>query len=469
MRRVSILLSLVMALALLLAACGAPPTQPPPAGEAAAPAEAAPAGTAPPAAEAPAQPEPTATAIVAEAGTGDTKLVYWNGLTGSDGVTMAEIVKSFTDENPDVSVRIEMMPWNIYFDKLLTSLVSGNPPDLFLLHEFEIPQFARQGVLLETSEFFTSGGGALPDDDYPDFVMDAVHYEGKTYGVPFDIHGWGIWANADMLAAAGIDPQQPPANQEELIDYAQRLTLDANGKHAGEEGFDPENVTQWGLGIAHLGRTFMSFLWQQGQDEWTAEQEAQFTSPEAKNALQFMYDLIYTYHVTPPPAAVNVPSAYSASTMAMMFNGSWNLNRSNDAGFNWVTWPFPTVFDQPAVWISSHVIYAPTSLEGEKLDAAKRLIDYLSQNGLVWATAGQPPARISEQEQLTAEEFPSTTMFKDSFMAEGRYYTAHPAIQEIQQGYEPELDAALNDIKSVDQALEDANKRVQGVLDRFKE
>ena len=159
-------------------------------------------------------------------------------------------------------------------------------------------------------------------DDYPGFVMDAVHYDGKTYGVPFDIHGWGIWADAYMLAAAGIDPQQPPTNQEELIDYAQRLTLDANRKHAGEKGFDPENVTQWGLGIAHLGRTFMSFLWQQGQDEWTADQEAQFTSPEAKNALQFMYDLIYTYHVTPPPAAVNVASAYSASTMAMMINGS---------------------------------------------------------------------------------------------------------------------------------------------------
>ena len=60
-------------------------------------------------------------------------------------------------------------------------------------------------------------------------------------------------------------------------------------------------------------------------------------------------------------------------------------------------------------------------------------------------------------------------MFKDSFMADGRYYKAHPGIQEIQQGYEPELDVALNDIKSVDQALQDANERVQGVLDRFKE
>lgn len=458
MRRLSILLSVIVIFGLVLTAC-APPTQPPPTGEEAAPAEEAAAEEA----------EPTATPIVAESGTGDIQLIYWNGLTGSDGITMAEIVEQFTEENPDVSVRIEMMPWNIYFDKLLTSLVSGNPPDLFLLHEFEIPQFARQGVLMETSEFFASGGGALPEDDYPEFVLDALYYEGDIYGVPIDIHGWGIWANADLLEEAGIDPNDPPETSEELIDYAARLTVDANGNHPGDEGFDPDSVEQWGLGIAHLGRTFMSFLWQQGQDEWTAEQEAQLTSDEAQNALQFMHDLIYEHQVTPPPAEVDVPSAYSAGTMAMMINGSWNLNRSEQAGLNWVVWPFPTVFDEPAVWISSHVIYAPTTLSGEKLDAAKRLIAYLSEHGVDWATSGQPPARISEQEQLTMEEFPSTTVFKDLFMEQGRYYQAHPAIQEIQQGYEPELDAALNDIKAVEEALQDANERVQSVLDRFSE
>ncbi len=72
--------------------------------------------------------KPSRTAIVAQAGTRALELIYWNGLTGSDGATMVEMVEAFTAENPEVSVRVEMMPWNIYFDKLLTSLVSGNPP-----------------------------------------------------------------------------------------------------------------------------------------------------------------------------------------------------------------------------------------------------------------------------------------------------------------------------------------------------
>lgn len=142
------------------------------------------------------------------------------------------------------------------------------------------------------------------------------------------------------------------------------------------------------------------------------------------------------------------------------------LNFNEEAGLNWGACPFPQIGDEPAVWTSSHVIYTPTTLEGEKLDAAKRLISYLSDQGLVWATSGQPPARISQQEAMTPDEFPSATVFGQSFREFGRYDMAHPCIQEVIAAYEPELDAIYNDVKSVEQGLEDANNRVQNILDR---
>lgn len=37
------------------------------------------------------------TPIVAEAGDGAIQLRFWNGLTGSDGVTMVEMVQKFTE------------------------------------------------------------------------------------------------------------------------------------------------------------------------------------------------------------------------------------------------------------------------------------------------------------------------------------------------------------------------------------
>ena len=122
---------LPLLLIVALAAC-APPTQPP----AEAPAEAA----------APEVP-PTPTPIVTEFGAGQLQLSYWHGLTGADGVTMQAMVEQFVADNPDISVRVEAMAWETYWDKLLTSMVAGSPPDIFILHEFLTQGYARQGVL----------------------------------------------------------------------------------------------------------------------------------------------------------------------------------------------------------------------------------------------------------------------------------------------------------------------------------
>ena len=95
MRRKLTTLLLVLVLGLMLAACGAPPSQTPAvedgsAGEAAPAAEGETEGG-----DAATEPEPTATPIVAEAGTGDIQLIYWNGLTGSDGATRVQMVEAF--------------------------------------------------------------------------------------------------------------------------------------------------------------------------------------------------------------------------------------------------------------------------------------------------------------------------------------------------------------------------------------
>jgi ABC-type glycerol-3-phosphate transport system substrate-binding protein len=472
MRKVTWTVSLLIVLSLLLAACGAPPTQPPPeaapetqAEEAAPETEEAADTTEAEAEEAAPEAEPTA--IVAEAGTGDIQLVYWNGLTGSDGGTMVEMVEAFTEENPDVSVRVEMMQWSTYFDKLLTSLVSGNPPDLFLLHEFEIPQFASQGVLQDTSDYYTSNGGPIPDDDILPRVMKALEYDGGRYGVPLDLHGWGLWYNKDLFEAAGLDPEACPTNAEEFVDYARKLTLDANGNDATRPDFDPENVVQWGTQVSWFKPTVLSTMWQYGADWTDGEGNATMNSEQAMAAVQFWYDLIYTDHVAPQPAGFDGWQSFAGGQLAMTPEGSWMLNFNDENEINWGVCPLPQFGDQPATWTSSHVIYTPTSLEGEKLDAAQRLIGYLTSQGLVWATSGQPPARVSQLEAMTLEEFPSAKVLGDSFMEFGRYDTANECIQEIIDiGYMPELDSIFNGIKTVEEGLNDANARIQDILDR---
>jgi len=414
-----------------------------------------------------AEPETDESAIVTEAGTGSMKIIFWNGLTGSDGVTLDGIIEDYTKQNTDVSVRVEKMVWATYFDKLLTSLVSGNPPDLFLLHEFEIPQFASQGVLMDTSDFFKPAGPLDKKDFEPEY-LSALNYEGGFYGVPLDRHGWGVVVNNKPFAAAGLDPMDVPANRDEFIALATKLTLDGNGKHPDEAGFDPENVVQWGTFASWMKPNFLSVLWQNGGDWTDGKGNATLDTPQARKTLQFWYDLIYKYHVSPAPAGFDGWQSFANDQVAIIPEGCWMFNFLEDNNMDYSVWEYPQLGDrQPAVWTSGHVMYMPASLSGAKLKATKDLIAYLFNNTTKWATAGMPPASMPVRNSLDPAEVPIAVTYGASFARQGRFDTPHIAITEIiDNGYMPELDACLNNLKTVDQALADADAAVQAILDR---
>src|SRR5262249_48887284 len=50
---------------------------------------------------------------------------FWNGFTGPDGKTMEALVYQFQEANPDVRVRMQIIPWGTYYDKLTLSLAYG--------------------------------------------------------------------------------------------------------------------------------------------------------------------------------------------------------------------------------------------------------------------------------------------------------------------------------------------------------
>ena len=125
---------------LYLVAC-APPTQ-----------ERAPAAEAEEAAAA----EPTA--VVEQFGTGETEVVFWHGLGGADGKTMTELIEQYTTENPDVTVRQELLTWDIFYQKVPTSVIAGAPPDLIITHEWAIAQFGARDMLRPANDFFEVHG-----------------------------------------------------------------------------------------------------------------------------------------------------------------------------------------------------------------------------------------------------------------------------------------------------------------------
>ena len=417
-----------------------------------------------------AQDEEPPTPVVASMGEGDIHISFWNGLTGSDGVTLNEMLADFVVDHPEISVTTEIVDWNTLYTKLQAAFVAGNPPDMFLLHASEVPQFASFGVLKDLGPWYSNDGGWFPSDDLSEITMNGMMYEGTIYGIPLDNHGRGLWINTDMFEAAGLDPEMdPPTTFEGWVDLFQQLTLDADGNNAASADFDAENVAQWGYAVGEWPRVnFLGALKQQGGSLISEDGSTVTVNSDAGvTALQQAYDLVYEYNVSPPPAGFDTWQSFAGGTLAVLPTGTWFRNFAEDqSDINGRAWPAPQFGPEPGTWFGAHTFMVPVGLEGEKLEAVQTLIQWVSENQVAWAASGQVPARISAQEQLDPENYPSNILLGQTFGEYGVLDANSVAIQELYAALDPELDAALNDLKTVEQALNDAAERMQQVLDR---
>lgn len=418
-----------------------------------------------------AEPAPTETPIVAEIGSGATHISFWNGLTGSDGVTLNEMLSEFAAENPDVSVTVEMIVWNTLYQKLQTAFVAGTQPDVILLHASEVPQFGSFGVLRDLSDQYTSGGGWLPDDDISATTMSGMVWDGSIYGIPLDNHGRGLWINTDMFEAAGLstDPATAPTTYEGWVDLFQQLTLDANGNNAQSPDFDPENVVQWGFTVGEWPNVnFLGALYQHGGSFLSEDGTTITVNSEAGiTALQQLVDLVYTYHVSPPAAGFDTWQGFGAGAVAVLPTGTWYRNQSLlQSDINSTAWPTYQFGENKAAWFGAHTFMIPASTEGENLDAVLRMIQWVSENQVIWASSGQVPARISAQEALDPETYPSNILLGQTFSEYGIQDPQTTVTQELLTLLDVGMQEALNGIKPADQALNDAAVLMQEALDR---
>ncbi len=408
-------------------------------------------------------PEP----VVTDFGTGGTLISFWNGLSGSDGVTLNEMLGKFVEETPGVSVRTEIIDWGTLYPKLQTAFVAGEPPDVFIVHASEVAQFQSYGMLKDLSYLYDTNGGTLPSADFAQPGFNGVFVDGVPYGVPLDNHGRGTWANVGLFEAAGIEPHIPN-NFDDLVAMLQQLTLDVNGNNAASADFDAANVAQWGTCMEWIYTDFESYLWQFGGSIISEDgKTATVNSEAAISALQRMHDLIYKYHVSPEPAGFDSWQSWAGGKVALVPTGTWFRNFAEDqTDIKGQALPAMQVGPNPGTWFGSHVFMIPAGLEGEKLAAVEKMILWVTDHQAMWAGSGQVPARISVQESLDPALYPSNITIGKTFQEYGHLEVVSKAILELQAALDPELGSALNNQKSIEDALNDANKRMQQVLDR---
>ncbi len=372
-----------------------------------------------------AAPAPAATQA-APAAANALQLNFWGGWTGPDGDVMRAMVKQYNDSHPNVQVTLTTQQWTPLFDKFVVSTKSNNQPDIMAMHGPDIPQFASTGVLEPLDAVVAKEGFKASDFVTP--AWNGTMYQGKQYAFPLDLHMHGVYYNADMFQKAGVTPPTDWISGDDFIKLATALTIDKNGKHHGDAGFDPQNIQQYGLAIYTNHHGFYqayALLNQEGDHLLNANQTAlDYPKDDMVKAWQWLQDLIFKYHVV-PTGETNPSGDFLAGKTAMLIDGPWQIPAmQKQAGLKWGTFPFPQVFKNKAVWGSGHVLTIPVQSDKQREAAAEDFVTWIVQHSDAWGGSGNLPALNAARDSAAFKALPG----RAGFIAEMPYEVMLPAI-----------------------------------------
>lgn len=246
-----------------------------------------------------------------------------------------QIVADFQAANPDITVSVDVSDWDSYWTKLKTLLAANTPPDLFAIDAPYYLDYKSKDVLLNIQSYIDEEPTVL-DGVYP-ATLTAYKTPDGYFGLPRDFQTIVVFYNKDMFDAAGLPYPAADWTYDDLRATAQALTLDVDGDGITDQfGFSTD---LWDMELF-----WGSAIWAHGGDIFNADYtKTLIGSPEARQAWQFAYDLMFVDKSMPDS---NTTGQYGgdlflAGKAAMTTIGHWAVPSYAEAGFAFDAAPMP--------------------------------------------------------------------------------------------------------------------------------
>ncbi len=284
----------------------------------------------------------------------DAKLLYTYWGSAFEKEAQAKACAQFT-ELTGVPVEALHIPsaGDEYMTKLTAMTASGTNPDVGYMAAATAFTWAQDGTFYNIMDLIDQDP-TWDKDKYIDNIF-YMYDVGKSFGTTSSINPRAIFYNTECFETAGV--ALPPTAIEdswtwdEFVEAAKLLTLDMAGKNATEEGFDPENIVQYGAYINPEEHALLAVFIDSNDGDLITEDGTKMalSTPEAKEVLQALHDLIYVHHVSPFPDFANAPDGptlLANQQTAMILTGQWVLLDLAKLDFNYGIGQLP-VFKTP--------------------------------------------------------------------------------------------------------------------------
>src|SRR6185312_956198 len=155
----------------------------------------------------------------------------------------------FEKDNPGVKLKFISLSENQARAKItMSTAMGGSQFDVVMISNFETPQWARDGWLLNLSDYAKNTPG-YDEADFIPSLRESLSYEGNMYSVPFYGESSFLMYRKDMFEKAGIkvnaDPKYQPTWQE-VAEWARTI----KEKKAADAGICLRGKPGWGEVLA---------------------------------------------------------------------------------------------------------------------------------------------------------------------------------------------------------------------------
>jgi multiple sugar transport system substrate-binding protein len=362
--------------------------------------------------------------------------------------TLQPLIRDFEHQNPGITVRVEQVAWADGEKRIAAAIDSGRVPDLCEVGSTWLPHLLATGQLVDWS--------AGTADIRPRLRGWEMAMQGEAvYGVPWLLGTRALFYNKTLMARAHLDPTHPPETWDELTEAAAAIEKLGNGVH----GFGVQNGER---GV--LFKKFMPFAWGNGgrilSDDLTM---AVFDSPENRAALDYYKSLRASGLLASQDA---LDRAFKSGKLGFEVSGAWLL-KSIPRDVPVLRYGV-TLVPRPALDRGTHASFAGGEVlvgfrQSKRPEPALRLARFLAEPAHSQALAEalvsiQPACRGADTTAYYRAHPAEQTMIRQF---ETAYFPPnHPAWAQMESAIEDEVEQALLDRKSTEQAIADAQQRL---------
>jgi multiple sugar transport system substrate-binding protein len=249
--------------------------------------------------------------------------------------------KEFMEQNPNVTIKYETFPWDVFIQTIQTSLPAGNTADVILIPGGYTCRYAAGGQLLEVPAdvmtleqaqglFFAAPLGGQTCD-------------GKMYGFPaeYNLEYGGAYVNPALFEAGGVTYPPEWETWDDVVADAKKLT------QVGSDGV----ITVAGMHYTNSDQLFTYFLagiLEQGGNYFAEDgKHFNFNSPEAVATIQKLIDMTQEDGIVDPVIFNQdsewVGDSFAQGHAAIGVLGSWYVGDAKiaypDLKFDYVSLP----------------------------------------------------------------------------------------------------------------------------------